>query len=548
MKKGVDTPYSWIVCISAFFINFFAVGSSFLVTGTLSSYWRNELCAFDNRSCTDTEISWIQSLIVIFWMMIGAPISKQIIPKIGYRWTLWIGGFLMMIGAVLSSMVTSIYYLYATMGVIFGMGVGLCYLPHLLVAGEYFNEQRNNAFAIISSGNTIANLILVKLIDFLINEFGLRYGLMTFGGVVFNIIVLAIPCVSLASNSDSTKEAKQILDDIIEVEEEESKQSAKLDQLKPERVDHLKSGFSLAESQQLYTQRIRSRVDSRAGNITDSFLAVHANNDVNGSFMSLKSAQILQKYKAGEAVHMSNADASTLWMESQLSVAVSQKRSRKGSYISQKSKTGWRNSVYVQLFKSKRYTLMFFCDTMGFFAYMIVMQYLTDKMTNAGLPRSDATWCIAILGIANTISKWTCGFLCNKKYLKTYSMYAWSHILSGLVSCMIVFANSTDETTLRYQCFAFSCILGLTIGPYSLTPSVQADIVPFESMPSAMNMITVGEGIALMLGPIVAGVILDQSGKNYNLLFVTGGISMLVTGILPLLVYFPCCQEKHERF
>ena len=174
--------------------------------------------------------------------------------------------------------------------------------------------------------------------------------------------------------SDSTKEAKQILDDIIEVEEEESKQGAKLDQLKPERVDHLKSGFSLAESQQLYTQRIRSRVDSRAGNITDSFLAVHANNDVNGSFMSLKSAQILQKYKAGEAVHMSNADASTLWMESQLSVAVSQKRSRKGSYISQKSKTGWRNSVYVQLFKSKRYTLMFFCDTMGFFAYMIVMQ------------------------------------------------------------------------------------------------------------------------------------------------------------------------------
>ena len=131
-------------------------------------------------------------------MMIGAPISKQIIPKIGYRWTLWIGGFLMMIGAVLSSMVTSIYYLYGTMGVIFGMGVGLCYLPHLLVAGEYFNEQRNNAFAIISSGNfsvilylnpeneilsgnTIANLILVKLIDFLINEFGLRYGLMTFG-------------------------------------------------------------------------------------------------------------------------------------------------------------------------------------------------------------------------------------------------------------------------------------------------------------------------------------------------------------------------------
>ena len=39
----------------------------------------------------------------------------------------------------------------------------------------------------ISSGNTIANLILVKLLDALIIELGLKIGLMTFGGIVFNI-------------------------------------------------------------------------------------------------------------------------------------------------------------------------------------------------------------------------------------------------------------------------------------------------------------------------------------------------------------------------
>ena len=64
------------------------------------------------------------------------------------------------------------------------------------------------------------------------------------------------------------------------------------------------------------------------------------------------------------------------------------------------------------------------------------------KMTHAGLVRTDATWCIAILGIANTVSKLACGFLCNKKYLKTYSMYAWSHILSGITSCLIIFIES----------------------------------------------------------------------------------------------------------
>ena len=63
-------------------------------------------------------------------------------------------------------------------------------------------------------------------------------------------------------------------------------------------------------------------------------------------------------------------------------------------------------------------------------------------------------------------------------------------------------------------------------------------------MPSAMNVITIGEGIALMLGPIVAGQILDWSAKNYNLLFCVGGVSMLGTGVLPLLVYLPFCKDK----
>lgn len=81
-----------------------------------------------------------------------------------------------MLGAVSSAFVTNIYWLYLTMGVIFGMGVGLSYLPHLLVAGEYFEEQRNIAFAIISSGNTVANLVLVKLLDAIILELGLKEG------------------------------------------------------------------------------------------------------------------------------------------------------------------------------------------------------------------------------------------------------------------------------------------------------------------------------------------------------------------------------------
>ena len=227
--------------------------------------------------------------------------------------------------------------------------------------------------------------------------------------------------------SDSSKEAKQILDDIIEVEEEESRQIEKLEQLKPEagfQTDIFNS-FSdwLTDSERKRQWKLGKACWSSKIRFFDSWIttAVHSTNPFTGGLQSSQCHWFIfgcsckqwcqrefhvfevrpnspkiqgrdsrtywsnawsnagpigsrDPWKAGESVHMSNADASQLWMESQLSVAVSQKKSRKGS-ISQKSKaSSWRNSVYVQLFKSKRYTLMFLCDTMGFFAYMIVMQ------------------------------------------------------------------------------------------------------------------------------------------------------------------------------
>ena len=76
-------------------------------------------------------------------------------------------------------------------------------------------------------------------------------------------------------------------------------------------------------------------------------------------------------------------------------------------------------------------------------------------------------------------------------------------------------------------------MIGLTIGPYSLTPAVQSDLVDIEMMPTAMSLITVFEGLALFLGPLVGGVIYDMT-NDYNMVFYAGGVAALVSGLLPL--------------
>ena len=86
---------------------------------------------------------------------------------------------------------------------------------------------------------------------------------------------------------------------------------------------------------------------------------------------------------------------------------------------------------------------------------------------------------------------------------------------------------------LAWSAKVYGFVIGLTIGPYSLTPSVQADIVDIELMPSAMSLITIFEGLALFLGPLVGGVIYDMT-KNYDMVFYVGGVAALVSGLLPL--------------
>ena len=194
---------------------------------------------------------------------------------------------------------------------------------------------------------------------------------------MFNIVVLGAPAVKLETENEKIKE---ILDKIVEQENRSRSRSiegqhgsSELNRVRTTSLmthqsgdTHIKSGFSLVESQPL-----RSRNAIRNPNLTNSYLGINGNNDViTNSFVSLRSAQILQTAHLGDTVTLTNADASQLWLESRLSMT------NQGQLEGQRSTStkNWRNSEYFKLFKSRIYSLMFLCDTMGFFAYMIVMQ------------------------------------------------------------------------------------------------------------------------------------------------------------------------------
>jgi len=86
--------------------------------------WRiSPLCG--STPCSDFQLNLVQSLVIVNWMMLGSFFCEKAISKFGYRSTLMLGGFLMMLGTGLSFLATKIWHLYISFGCIAGLGIGL---------------------------------------------------------------------------------------------------------------------------------------------------------------------------------------------------------------------------------------------------------------------------------------------------------------------------------------------------------------------------------------------------------------------------------------
>ena len=112
-------------------------------------------------------------------------------------------------------------------------------MPHILIAGRYFDKYRNIALALITGGNTIAGLPLPFLINGLINNFSWNGAMLIYAGIVFHVVVFALPCI--LPESDATERIlSELAQKTVMTDEPPSKES----------VTMSKSGFHIAESSQ----------------------------------------------------------------------------------------------------------------------------------------------------------------------------------------------------------------------------------------------------------------------------------------------------------
>ncbi|KAL2078343.1 hypothetical protein ACEWY4_026028 [Coilia grayii] len=132
--------------------------------------------------------AWIHS-IVDCTTMLCAPLGSFIGNRFSCRVAVILGGLLASTGLVLSSLATSLEYLYLTLGVLTGVGFALCYTPAIAMVGVYFSERKALAYGIAMSGSGIGTFILAPVVQLLIDYYSWRGALLILGGFASNLCV-----------------------------------------------------------------------------------------------------------------------------------------------------------------------------------------------------------------------------------------------------------------------------------------------------------------------------------------------------------------------
>lgn len=122
--------------------------------GIYMTYYGQEM--FPNTS--SSTMSLIGGLQVSLVYFSSIPV-RMLINKIGVQPVLAIGGFLIVLSLMMTSISTQVWHLFLAQGVTFGLGAGCCYLPAVSVPSEYFKKKRALALGVTAAGSSVGGVI-----------------------------------------------------------------------------------------------------------------------------------------------------------------------------------------------------------------------------------------------------------------------------------------------------------------------------------------------------------------------------------------------------
>uniref|UniRef100_A0A8C2EJJ9 Solute carrier family 16 member 5b n=1 Tax=Cyprinus carpio TaxID=7962 RepID=A0A8C2EJJ9_CYPCA len=177
--------------------------------------------------------------------------------------------------------------------------------------------------------------------------------------------------------------------------------------------------------------------------------------------------------------------------------------------------------------------------------FMVPLVYLVPYATAYGIEQDRAALLMAILGLINiTVRPVTALVFGLPRFRGSHNfayLFATAVLINGLSNCICGMVTSFPGLLAYVLVFGFSMSV---IG--SLLFTVLMDTVEMSRFPSALGLISIMESIMLLLGPPLAGILVDST-RQYAYVFFACSINGSTAGLFIMLSFYWLDRQKDRE-
>src|SRR5215510_1496579 len=141
------------------------------------------------------SMTWSRGSIsaVALWMWVtygtGALLWGTLSDHWGARRVVVVGGFLLGLGLIVASRITTLWQFYLAFGGVVGVAAGAFYTPLTTTVTHWFTANRGLAVALVSAGTGLGTLVVAPLTRWLISSYDWRLAMLILGDIVWLVII-----------------------------------------------------------------------------------------------------------------------------------------------------------------------------------------------------------------------------------------------------------------------------------------------------------------------------------------------------------------------
>jgi len=129
-----------------------------------------------------SEVQWTITILIVLqtWL---SPVQGFLVEKLGPKLLIGLGALLSGAGWIASSLIDSLWGLYATYGLLCGIGTGIVYIGVIGLMVKWFPDRRGLATGVVAAGYGFGAILTTFPIDGMMKASGYQHTLFIFGSI-----------------------------------------------------------------------------------------------------------------------------------------------------------------------------------------------------------------------------------------------------------------------------------------------------------------------------------------------------------------------------